>query len=107
MLETFAGHLNRCSESFQYGCSKEETPFARHTILRLRYPLKRSILILVFKISSNIKTIWTRYSLSWATTFSGCSGTRGLGVVDCAVVLTVVVVSGVGAGVVVGIRSPA
>ena len=42
-----------------------------------------------------------------STTFSGCSGTRGLGVVDCAVVLTVVVVSGVGAGVVVGIRSPA
>lgn len=44
-----------------------------------------------------------------ATTFSGCSGTRGLGVVDRCVVLAVVVVSGVvvGAGVVVGIRSPA
>lgn len=44
-----------------------------------------------------------------ATTFSGFSGTRGLGVVDCGVVLTVVVVSGVvvGEGVVVGIRSPA
>jgi len=45
-----------------------------------------------------------------ATTFSGCSGTRGLGVVDRSVVLAVVVVSGVvvvGAGVVVGIRSPA
>lgn len=41
-----------------------------------------------------------------ATTFSGCSGTRGLGIV---VVMTVVVGSGVvvGAGVVVGIRSPA
>ena len=40
-----------------------------------------------------------------ATTFSGCSGNRGLGLV---VVLTVVVGSGVvvGAGVVVGIRSP-
>lgn len=43
-----------------------------------------------------------------AFTFSGFSGTRGAGFVDCDVVITVVVGSWVvvGVGVVTGIRSP-